>query len=405
MRGGQTLSLRGTAAGNRIVATATRLGQRLAVVMLASCIAAAAQAGARDQAKRMHDRIAGVPAPAAVLDAMTADITGGNPVNAALRATDSPSFYNVTLKNFVTPWTNRDQTAFAPLNDYTATVVGMVRDDEPFNTVLSANILYVGNASLGLTPYSMANNDHYQALDDQGIDLKQNLVKTTQTAVTGIPAAGVAGVLTTRAAAAAFFVAGTNRAMFRFTVLNHLCKELEEIKDTTRPPDMIRQDVSRSPGGDSRIFLNNCIGCHSGMDPMARAFAYYNFDQTAGRMVYTPGQVQPKYLINSSNFKYGFVTPDDHWSNYWRHGQNRLLGWAAGSPGTGSGAASLGDELAGSDAFAECQVLKVFRNVCLRDPVDVNDRGQVSSMVSSFRGNGYKMKRVFAEAAVYCKGD
>jgi hypothetical protein len=405
MTGGHNHRLRATAVRDRTTAAAARLSRVLATVALLSCIAGAVQAGARDQAKRIHDRIAGVPPPAAVLDAMTADITGGSPLNAALRATDSASFYNVTLKNFATPWTNRDQTEFAPLNDYTATVIGMVRDDEPFNTVLSANILYVGNANLGLPPYSMTNNDHYQALDDQGIDLKQNLVKTTQTAVTDIPPAGVAGVLTTRAAAAAFFVAGTNRAMFRFTVLNHLCRQLEEIKDITLPPDMIRQDVSRSPGGDSRIFLNNCIGCHSGMDPMARAFAYYNFDATAGRMLYTPGQVQPKYLINSGNFKFGFVTPDDHWTNYWRHGQNRLLGWSAGGTGTGVGAASLGSELAGSDAFAECQAKKVFRHVCLRDPVDGNDRTQISSMVTSLKGNGYKLKRAFAEAAVYCKGD
>ena len=53
--------------------------------------------------------------------------------------------------------------------------------------------------------------------------------------------------------------------------------------DTTRPPDRIRQDVARSPGGDSRLFLNNCVGCHSGMDPMAQAFAYYNFNGIAGR--------------------------------------------------------------------------------------------------------------------------
>jgi len=43
-----------------------------------------------------------------------------------------------------------------------------------------------------------------------------------------------------------------------------------------------RQDVSRSPGGDSRLFLNNCIACHSGMDPMTQAFAYYDYDETAG---------------------------------------------------------------------------------------------------------------------------
>ena len=73
--------------------------------------------------------------------------------------------------------------------------------------------------------------------------------------------------MTSRAAAQSFFIAGTNRAMFRFTVLNHMCRDLEEIHDTTRPPDRIRQDVSRSPGGDARLFLNNCVGCHSGMDP------------------------------------------------------------------------------------------------------------------------------------------
>ncbi len=53
------------------------------------------------------------------------------------------------------------------------------------------------------------------------------------------------------------------------------------IHDTSRPPDRIRQDVSRSPGGDSRVFNNNCIGCHSVMDSMAQAFAYYDFDETA----------------------------------------------------------------------------------------------------------------------------
>ena len=95
--------------------------------------------------------------------------------------------------------------------------------------------------------------------------------------------------MTTRAAAAAFFVAGTNRAMFRFTLLNHLCNDLEQVKDSSYSPDRIRQDVSRSPGGDSRLFLNSCIGCHNGMDPMAQAFAYYNFDEASQRIQYTPG--------------------------------------------------------------------------------------------------------------------
>jgi hypothetical protein len=211
--------------------------------------------------------------------------------------------------------------------------------------------------------------------------------------------------MTTRAAAEAFFIAGTNRAMFRFTLLNHLCTDLEKVKDITRSPDRIRQDVSRSPGGDSRIFLNSCVGCHSGMDPMAQAFAYYNYDESAGRIRYTDNIVQPKYFINADTFKYGYVTPDDRWDNYWRHGQNALLGWDQGLSGTGNGAKSLGLELANSDAFARCQVKKVFRTVCLRDPGDSSDRSQINAITADFRADNYNMKTAFAEAAVYCMGN
>ena len=222
--------------------------------------------------------------------------------------------------------------------------------------------------------------------------------------MTDLPPPAIAGVMTTRAAANAFFIAGTNRAMFRFTMLNHLCHDMEQVKDTTRVPDRIRQDVSRSPGGDSRIFQNNCVGCHSGMDPMAQAFAYYDYDDVASRIVYTPGQAQPKYFINADNFKFGYVTPDDGWDNYWRQGPNALLGWDTGMPGNGNGAPSLGQELANSEAFARCQVKKVFRNICFRDPVDGADRTQIDSMVLLFRSGGYRMRQVFAEAAVYCQG-
>jgi hypothetical protein len=210
--------------------------------------------------------------------------------------------------------------------------------------------------------------------------------------------------MTTRAAAEAFFVAGTNRAMFRFTLLNHMCNDLEQVHDVTLPPDRIRQDVSRSPGGDSRLFLNNCIGCHTGMDPMAQAFAYYNFNPETGSIEYTPGQVQPKYFNNDSNFPFGYVTPDDGWDNYWRSGQNRFLGWSPGLPGSGNGAKSLGEELANSAAFASCQVKKVFKAVCLRPPENVADRAQVDQMVTSFTSSGYLMKQTFADAAVYCMG-
>jgi hypothetical protein len=382
---------------------------RAAVVVLSllcsGLMGTVAQADARSQAKRMHDRLAGVPPTEAVLTSMASDIAAGRPNDAAFTAMQHHAFYDVTLKNFAMPWTNRDQTVFAPLNDYVATVIGMVRDDVAFDRVLYDDILYVGRSGLGVPAYSPAGNDHYAALETQGINLKDNLVPTTQSAANGIAPAATAGVMTTRAAAQAFFVAGTNRAMFRYTLLNHLCMDLEQVQDTTRPPDRIRQDVSRSPGGDSRLFLNNCIACHSGMDPMTQAFAYYDYDATAGRLLYSDGVVRPKYFNNKDTFPAGYSTPDDAWDNYWRKGRNSLLGWDDALPGKGTGAKSLGRELAHSDAFASCQVQKVFKNVCFRVPSDAQDRARVQSMTANFKANGYQLKRVFAEAATYCMGD
>lgn len=398
----------------------------MAMLFLFGCVSA--DGSPREQAKRIHDRIAGVPPGVLVLNKMADIIESGpgseaeNAQQAALMAMEHPDFYRTTLKNFATPWTNREFDIFAPLNDYTATVIGIVRDDIDFRQILIGDIIYVGATSTGVPSYSTTSNQHYEALEDGRFDLAVDLEQQAQSTLTGIPAAATAGVVTTRAAAKAFFLAGTNRAMFRFTLVNHLCRDLEQLLDTTRAPDRIRRDVTRSPGGDSRLFRNNCIGCHSGMDPMTQAFAYYDYEYdsdadpegNAGRLVYNDrGSVDPdtgtrvvaKYHNNQNNFPFGFVTEDDNWDNYWRSGPNQILEWDQTLSGSGSGAKSLGEELANSGAFASCQVTKVFKEVCLRDPIDASDRSQIASMVSSFTGSGYQLKQSFASAAAYCRGD
>jgi hypothetical protein len=398
-------------------------------------------AGTREQAKRMHDRLTGVPATNRMLDVMTDTIERDGLVSAAYVAMDGNSavdstgdFYNVVVKNWATPWTNEARDAFAPLNDYSATVIGLVRDEADFREILYGDVIYRANVG-GIPPYNTSNNEHYIALEASGANLgsAQVLVRDQQSSVTGLPATGVAGVITSRAAARAFFVDGTNRAMLRFTLLNHLCMDLEQLKDDAAPADRIRQDVSRSPGGDSSLFLNQCLGCHAGMDPLAQAFAYYDFpypDEDAapgldlearkdlGAISYTEGQVQAKHLINADTFSSGFVTQSDHWTNYWRLGDNSArIGWrnAPGNTGAmdmaldpayseGAGAASLGRELANSQAFSQCQVKKAFRSVCLRDPVPASpDVQAVSAIVSTFN-NTHNMKQVFAEVAGYCVG-
>jgi len=385
-----------------------------------------ADAEQRRQAKRIHDRLTGTPPDATVLGQMESLlITDPSGKLAAEEALKNPAFYNVTLKNFVAPWTNEEQTVFTPLNDYSATVIGMIRDDIDFREVLYGDILYTGN---NLPAYNNSNNQHYAALEALGPvagNLADNTIlqPQTQSAITLLDSSATAGVLTTRAAARAFFYLGTNRAMFRFTLMNHLCTDLEPLKDNSRIPDRVHRDVSRSPGGDSRIFLNSCVGCHAGMDGMMGAFAHYelNFNEDgngnviedSATMEYTPNSVQGKFLINENNFKAGHVTVDDSWINYWRNGQNSLLGWSSSYPGLvldekghaiGNGAKSLGRELANSTAFAQCQVKKAFQTVCLREPGNNADRSAFNTIVTDFR-SGYRMKQVFRDVAAYCKGN
>ena len=119
----------------------------------------------------------------------------------------------------------------------------------------------------------------------------------------------------------------------------------------------------------------------------------------------TGTRVKAKYHFNQNNFPPGFITENDDWRNYWRGGRNQVLGWDQNLAGFGTGAKSMGQELANSDAFASCQVTKVFKAVCLRDPTNNMDRDQITDMTTSFASSGYQLKQSFASAAAYCRGD
>lgn len=374
----------------------------LAVISVLTAPHAVAALTPAQQAVLLHTRITGVPPSAAILSQMTTAITANNLQGAAALATSQPQFYNVTLRNIFAAESNRDGSVFVPLNDYIVTAIGMVHDDVPYNTALSADILYTLK---GTSPAaSPANNNHYQAADNSNVDISANLMKTTQTLAYAYPAAAIAGLMTTRAGAIQHFDAGTNRRGYNINIINQTCNQMEQVMDTSLPSDRIRQDVAASPGGDSRVRLQSCVGCHSHMDPMAGAFAYYNFDETAGQLVYTAGAVQPKYLINSANNPNGYVTVDDSWESRMRLGgaDTNIFKYDTTLPGKGNGAASFGQEIAASGAFASCQAQKAFKAVCLRAPSSTKDGAEIDALAAGFKSNGYKFKQVFADAALYC---
>ncbi len=75
-------------------------------ILLASMTSLSTWADTRDQAKKIYDRIAGVPPDEATITAMADLLDNGNQadaVAAAMMAMEADEFYSVTLKNFAAP--------------------------------------------------------------------------------------------------------------------------------------------------------------------------------------------------------------------------------------------------------------------------------------------------------------
>ncbi len=352
----------------------------------------------KEIAWKLHNRIAGVPPKPSVLLNMEAEVAAGRPKNAARMALAHPNFINIVMKNWVKSWSNRDQSNRVDFNDHSATLLGIIRDDIGFDQALYGDIYYTVNGSA--TAWANNSNDHYRVAESSRMDLNANLVKEVQSARL-LPAAAVSGVITTRQGAEAFIQAGTNRRINRFTFMNFLCNDYEQLHDITVSDVHVGRDVDRAPGGDSRTYKNKCVGCHAGQDAMRGAYAYY--DYSGNTITYTPGVVVNKINKNVL-YSSGKMTVNDSWENLWAlpntQNQNKLQFQGVNS---GNGAKSLNMHLARSKGFANCMAKKVFELVCMKEPVNTDDKVFVEAQARAFESSyGYKIKDLVVETSVGC---
>lgn len=331
---------------------------------------------------------------------MEAEIAAGRPEAAARMAIAKPTFINVVMKNWLKTWSNRDQTNRVDFNDHTATLIGLIRDDISFDQALYGDVYYtvVGSNQA----YAANSNAHYQSAENQKLDFSNPavLVRDSQVTRLGLPVDAVSGVITTRKSGEQFFSAGTNRRVNRFTFMNMLCNDYEQLHDVTVPQQWIGRDVERTPGGDSRTFLNKCAGCHAGQDSIRGAYAYY--DYTNNMIQYNPTTVAAKINRNVL-YSAGHRTVDDSWNNLWAlpGSQNQKILNFRG-PTSGNGAKSLNQMLARSEGFANCMAKKVFELVCMKEPVNPGDKSFVQSQARAFESGGYKMKDLIVKTSVGC---
>lgn len=375
---------------------------KLQLLMLTFVLSAPAiaQTSPREIAWKLHNRIAGVPPVPSRLLMMEAEVAAGRPEVAAQMAIAHPNFINITMKNWVKSWSNREQSNRADFNDHTATLIGIIRDDVPFDQALYGDIYYtVPSAGTAWAPDS---NAHYRSAEQSKLNFADTnvLVREVQSA-RRLSSSTVSGVITTRQSGEAFFQAGTNRRINRFTFMNFLCNDYEQIHDVTVPTYHIGRDVERTPGGDSRTFLNKCVGCHAGQDGLRGAYAYYDYSNNM--IVHTPGVVAAK--INRNNlYSAGKITQNDSWENLWAlpGSQNQgKLGFRGAASGVG--AQSLNRMLARSEGFSNCMAKKVFELVCMKEPINPGDKAFVAANARSFESTDmYSMKKLIVKTSVGC---
>lgn len=378
------------------------------------------------KAQDIFQRLTGVKTPIydPVLVEMEKKLSANDSVGAAALATSDARFYNITVRDFASKMSNRAETITVPLNDFTATVIGAVRDEINAQRLLWDNIVYVADTSKASVPSAIVSdilrsNNHYESLDTQRIDLAKVLIPTTQKVFDGSKALDMptpAGLLTTRQWMSAHAVAGTNRRLVEFSFREFLCTPLEKVADSTGPDNVVGRDIDRFPGGSHTKFTTTCRACHTIMDGFRPAFGYFTFnndyvmhsftsptvktpedeDKGLGMWKSTdPGAsyIHGKLNKNATVFPGGRVTVDDNWVNDAVYGANLpYFNWKRMS---GKGIQEFGKMLSESKQFPLCMANRVYTSVCKRAPAAAEDAmlNQVATEFATTRN--YNLKFLF----------
>ncbi|MBN8555819.1 MAG: hypothetical protein J0L93_10270 [Deltaproteobacteria bacterium] len=403
---------------------------------------------AQDQAQRLYSRFTGVSPSLSTLQSLTTFLQNGQTAQAAFIAMNDVNFYKLTIKNLFNPLSNKAQTNDLALNDFTATIVGLIINNQSFDQVLYGDVIYTGLESLqtnpGLVRQPVDNfqdgkirpllvipgaanpntlfRDFFHYSDLERFSNWPNLLMARRqsdifalTQDSPLNAEDVSGLLTTRQWGLEFYSAGTNRRPVRYAFWGFLGKDLSQLHDANVSDARVRQDVDRLPGGNSQTFLNTCMGCHGNLDALAGAFAYIDFPS---EIITYRRTVQTKQFRQDTVFPSGYRLKDNTWLNFWSTGPNANLGWRtdANTPSltSGKGIKSFGRMLAATKAFSENMATKVFSRICLRAPSAAETNLLITIArkfetgfpeYSNYSASGaYNMRALFAETSKLCFG-
>lgn len=403
---------------------AVLMGSSLGHAQVKPNVNGADQSRSEALAKKIYERVVGtkVPLDSPVLQSMAQQVSQGNLGAAADIAMTESDFINVTVKQMATKLSTREETIRAPFNDFVATFMGLIRDDLDGRLLLTGNFYYMADSTrmpAGVTVRSVIRDDvvgtnrHYEDLgNNRNINLNNVLMKVDGQQVIDtennlITNPDPAGLLTSRTFLVAHAIAGTNRRVIEFAFREFMCSPIEEWADTVASDIRIGPDIDRFPGGDHKKFQTSCKGCHTQMDSLRGAFAYW--DANGDRSIYrTNKTASGKYTRNQNVYPQGYVVRDNSFINNSNRGTNaELFGWRGQNIGGGSGAAELGYMMANSKRFSECMAKRVFEATCKQNFSAKNHIGTLRKYASVFETQNYSFKKLFRTIATSpeCLGD
>lgn len=335
----------------------------------------------------------GLPFNSPKLKRMAKMVEQGKYFEVALLGTEEKGFLSVRVKNFSSPFTNKDYSYLEPFNDLQALIIGLTRDGADARELLTGDLRYQAHPRHYLPAVSRSENLHYSQFEALQLDLQNDLIKITPQWAhneTGT------GAFTTRSWAKVNYDGGTNRRALRNAFDLFMCAPIENWKTRGVPDFYVRRDISRSPGGKPSDYQNVCKTCHSIMDGMSGAFSKMDFIQES--LFFSPSEVRPKYNQNENIYPEGYVTIDDSFENLMTY--NPGLNFGFRTKLKGQGLADFANMLAQSRGFSRCLVQKVFYETCGLSLSQQNSE-LLESMTDDFENEGRNLRVLFARSAAH----
>lgn len=373
----------------------------------------------RTKAQKLFQALTAVRVPIddARVVQMEALIRAGNLRGAAAIASKDPLFLDIQIRDTAREMSDRDETVRAPITDFVASFIGIVRDSDTTSAkeMLTGNFFYrVDPAIIATLPAGatirqnetadiLTSNNHYADLVTRGLSPQAVLIRQTPQRIstrannveTAVNHPDPAGLISSRGFTGAHAIAGTNRRMVEYSFREFMCLPMSEFADASAPDDRVARDVTRTPSGSVNLYLTTCKACHGQMDGFRGAFAFLDFTNNGQRIGTT---VVAKMNRNQTEFPQGFVTTDNSVINYATLGKNvDQLGWRSAL--TANGMAGFGKMLADSRGFSRCMVERAFKRVCRRTPLSA-EIPLVRSLADQFETDGYHMRRMFENVAI-----